>query len=103
LYLFIDRPVFTSIGTVFTKIKIYMGWKARVEFLTMVRNLSLLHSVQNGSGANQNSYPEGVGSSFLGVKLTTHLAPRLRMLKLPVYSPSDIHSAVRRDNFVWFF
>jgi hypothetical protein len=33
-----------------------------------VRNMSLLHSVKTGSGANTTSYPVGTGRYFLGVK-----------------------------------
>jgi hypothetical protein len=52
--------------------------------------ISPLHSYQNGSGAHPASYPMRTAGSFLGagwgVKLTTHLMPKSRMVKLYLYS-----------------
>jgi hypothetical protein len=43
------------------------GWTSRVR-VPSVQNLSLLHSVQTGSGAHPASYQMGTGDSFPGGK-----------------------------------
>jgi hypothetical protein len=40
------------------------GWTAGVRFPAGVRDISLRHSVQTGSGAHPASYPMGTGVSF---------------------------------------
>jgi hypothetical protein len=45
-----------------------MSWTAKVQFLAEVRNLSLFHSVQTGSGAHPASYSMSNEVSFLGDK-----------------------------------
>jgi hypothetical protein len=42
------------------------GWTAGVRFLAERRDLSLLHSVQTGSGAHLASYPMDTWDSFPG-------------------------------------
>jgi hypothetical protein len=44
------------------------GWMAGVWFLAGERDVSLLHSIQTGSGFHPASYPVGTGGSFPGVK-----------------------------------
>jgi hypothetical protein len=48
-------------------VAIATGWTALVRF-PAVLDLSLLHSVQTGSGAHPASYPMGTGGSFPGCK-----------------------------------
>jgi hypothetical protein len=75
------------------------GWTARIRFPAEARNLSLLHSVQNGPGIHPAPLPGTLfswGSSFRGVKLTTHflLVPSSRMLELYLHSPTCLHGIV---------
>jgi hypothetical protein len=45
-----------------------MGWTAGVRFSAGAKELSLLHSIQTGSGAHPASYPMGTGGFFPGLK-----------------------------------
>jgi hypothetical protein len=47
-----------------------MGWTARVQFPVEIRDFSLLHSIQAGSGAHPASYPMSTGDNLHGDKAT---------------------------------
>jgi hypothetical protein len=68
----------------------------RVRFQTGPKELSLLYSVQMGSGVHTASYPIGTEGTFPAVKLTTHLllVPKLRIVELYLHSTTHLHSVV---------
>jgi hypothetical protein len=61
------------------------SWTDRFRFPTEVRDFSLLHCVQTGSGAHPATYPIGTRD----LKLTTHLHIVLKsiMVELCLHSP----------------
>jgi hypothetical protein len=86
-----------------------------VQFLTAVRDFSLLHSVQTSPGTHPVSYSVGTGGSSKGMELTTqlHLVLRSGMVELYLCSCICFHCKVlnyiieNRDNlpftFTWAF
>jgi hypothetical protein len=82
-----DRSV--SLGTGY-------GLDGQVRFLAGVRDFSLCHSVNNGSGTHPDSYPLCSRGSFPECKAAGHeadhsppsLMPRSRMGELYLHSPS---------------
>jgi hypothetical protein len=80
------------------------GWTAGVRFPAGLRDFSLLHSVQPGSGAHPTSYTPAVGAGgalYPGVKPPVRdadhliLVPRSRMVKLYLHSLTRLHGVVR--------
>jgi hypothetical protein len=75
---------------------------ARVRFLAVARDLSVLYSVQTSSGAHLASYPMGTGALFLeesswGITLGHYsdhshlfLVLRLNMVELYLHSPITV-------------
>jgi hypothetical protein len=79
-------------------------WTSEVRFPAGERNVSLLHSIQSGSGAHTSSCPLGTrifpqGESGRSVKLTIHLHLKSRpkrMVELYLHSSTLIK---HRDNY----
>jgi hypothetical protein len=77
------------------------SWTAGVRFPAVVRDFSVLHSVQTVSDTHSASYPVGAGAhspgvSGRGMKLTIHLhlEPRTRMVELYLHSLIRLHGVV---------
>jgi hypothetical protein len=57
-----------------TSLSLFYIGKGRKVIFCSIRNFSLHHRVQTGSGAHPASYPMGTRGSFPGVKLPEHEA-----------------------------
>jgi hypothetical protein len=81
--------------------KIYAldGRGTGIRFLEGARDISLLNSVQTGSGAHQAPYPisnvyRGLTPQFVKPATHLHLMPRLRMVELYLHSLIRLYGVV---------